>query len=318
MDHLFQYNPLRSTTLAGKIQPLLSSLLLSTEEIHVIFNNVSSAIQLVDLIVLCALGWMVVPALGAVYAVVYPFVEEKKKSVMKTMGTFDDDESEDGDEDGLTPYQRSYVYLFADHLSQMAKLGLLVYACDCIVSYRMPEFIISIFPFSNDICHASFLREGCCFSNNGISIRSMERGLECICKDCIHKVTKSHVYEIILNACSTNIKLELQSWLARRLQSFKSYFIRRALNRAPKNCDKLKLINNILDAIVLALLLVKILDFLSVETNYAVTSLFAVGTTGGFIISLASQEIAKGVMSGVEMAASSRFYVGDHVHFGDG
>lgn len=48
------------------------------------------------------------------------------------------------------------------------------------------------------------------------------------------------------------------------------------------------------------------------------TSLFAVGTTGGLIISLASQEVAKNVMSGVEMAASNRFYTGDHVHFGDG
>lgn len=73
-----------------------------------------------------------------------------------------------------------------------------------------------------------------------------------------------------------------------------------------------------MDAIILAMLFIKILQYLAVDTDYAVTSLFAVGTTGGLIISLASQEIAKGIMSGVEMAASNRFYVGDHVHFGDG
>ena len=40
--------------------------------------------------------------------------------------------------------------------------------------------------------------------------------------------------------------------------------------------------------------------------------------TGTLIISLGSQEIAKGVVSGVEMTASDRFYEGDNVHFGDG
>ena len=50
----------------------------------------------------------------------------------------------------------------------------------------------------------------------------------------------------------------------------------------------------------------------------AVGSIFAVGSTGTLIISLGSQEIAKGVVSGVEMTASDRFYEGDNVHFGDG
>jgi small-conductance mechanosensitive channel len=102
------------------------------------------------------------------------------------------------------------------------------------------------------------------------------------------------------------------------VQNVKSYFIRRALNRAPKNCDKIKLINNICDSCILALLIIKILKYLSLDTDYAVNSLFAVGTTGGLIISLASQEVARNVMSGIEMASSSRFYTGDHVHFGDG
>ncbi len=78
------------------------------------------------------------------------------------------------------------------------------------------------------------------------------------------------------------------------------------------------MVNRILDGVMLAVLLVKILDFLSVETGFALTSIAAVGTTGGLIVSLASQEIAKGILSGVEMASSDRFYEGDEVHFGDG
>lgn len=80
---------------------------------------------------------------------------------------------------------------------------------------------------------------------------------------------------------------------------FKRYLINKILCRAPKNCDKIKLINRIFDGIVFAMLFVKILDYLSVETGLALGSIFAVGTTGGLIISLASQEIAKGVMNGM-------------------
>ena len=59
---------------------------------------------------------------------------------------------------------------------------------------------------------------------------------------------------------------------------------------------------------VFALLVVKILDYLSVETGMAIGSIFAVGSTGTLIISLGSQEIAKGIVNGVEMASSDRFY----------
>ena len=103
-------------------------------------------------------------------------------------------------------------------------------------------------------------------------------------------------------------------WLARLAQRFKRSLIRQILSRAPKNCDKIKLIDKIVDGMVLSVLLVKILDYLSVETGIALGSIFAVGSTGTLIISLGSQEIAKGVVNGVEMAASDRFYEGDNVH----
>ena len=101
-------------------------------------------------------------------------------------------------------------------------------------------------------------------------------------------------------------KILYTSWLARRAQAFKSYLLRKLLDRAPKNCDKIKLVNRILDGIVFALLFVKVLDYLSVETGLALGSILAVGSTGGLIISLASQEIAKGIMNGVEMSTSDR------------
>jgi hypothetical protein len=141
MDYIFQYNPLRSTTLAGKILPLLSSLFLSTDEIQSVIKNVSSAIQVLDLLILVSTGWLLVPAVGIVYNFVYPFIQEEKERVLKRMGTTfasadDSDDEEDDDQHQLSPYDRSYMKLIAQMLSQVARLSLLVYACDCFVSCR--------------------------------------------------------------------------------------------------------------------------------------------------------------------------------------
>lgn len=137
MDNIFQYNPLRSTTLAGKILPLISSLFLSTEEIRSVVKNVASAIQILDLLILLSCGWLLVPAIGFLYNFIYPYIHEEKERVMKRLGTsFASGEESDDEDEGhhLSPYERSYVKLIACMLSQLATLSLLVYACDCFVS----------------------------------------------------------------------------------------------------------------------------------------------------------------------------------------
>lgn len=124
------------STLAGKISPFLHSLLLSRDDLHAIATNVSNMLHVIDLSVLIVLGWMLVPATAAVYSFAQSVngggkvVQSERKK-----GGDDLDGEEDAEEgDGTTKYQRSYVCLLADHLSQMARLALLVYACDCIVS----------------------------------------------------------------------------------------------------------------------------------------------------------------------------------------
>jgi len=151
-----------------------------------------------------------------------------------------------------------------DLLSQIARLALLVYACDCLV-----------------------------VALDAVGYKSADT---------------SQIFAKILYT----------SWFARRFQSFKRYLIQRMINRKPDTCDKFKSVDRVLDGIIFALLFVKILDYLSIATGMALGSVFAVGTTGGLIVSLSSQEIAKGVMNGLEMTASDRFNVGDNVHFGDG
>ncbi|KAL7467592.1 hypothetical protein ACHAXS_007834 [Conticribra weissflogii] len=270
---------LEKSALAGKIKPIVSSLfLLSKEDFTAIVQNVGEIANGIDLAVLCALGWGLVPCLGIVYSFLYGGVvgnavksKGKKGISLKRDGegeecTEDCDGGGDDDDDDES-YHKSYLFLLSDHIAQMARLALLVYACDCIVVV---------------------------FHTIGYNHKQWSA---------VSKVFAKILYT---------------SWVARRLQTFKSYVVRKALNKAPKNCDKLKMVNRILDGVMLAVLLVKILDFLSVETGFALTSIAAVGTTGGLIVSLASQEIAKGILSGVEMASSDRFYEGDEVHFGDG
>ena len=103
--------------------------------------------------------------------------------------------------------------------------------------------------------------------------------------------------------------IELRSSVVHSIKvGFKRCLIRKILSKAPKNCYKIKHIDRVLDGLVFALLVVKILDYLSIETGMAIGSIFAVGSTGTLIISLGSQEIAKGIVNGVEMASLDRFY----------
>lgn len=142
-----------------------------------------------------------------------------------------------------------------------------------------------------------------------------------VCQDHLHEVRRLSCQDEVVRCTYHHFDAHYWfsgSWLARRIQSLKRYLLRKLLHLAPKNCDKIKLVDRVLDAVVYALLFVKILDYLSVETGIALGSIFAIGSTGTLIISLGSQDIARGVMNGVEMAASDRFYEGDNVHFGDG
>lgn len=235
----------RQSAIAGKIAPIIESFILSIDDLHAIIRHVSAIISSVDLVVLIAFGWLLVPSMR----IIYSFVNGTTDKVNK--------ENEDS-------FEKSYLYFVTDHLSQISRLALLVYACDCLV------VAIGAVGYKSEVASDVFA------------------------------------------------KILYTSWLARRISSLKLYILKQILNRAPENCNKIKLLNRIIDGLVYSLLGVKILDYLSVETGLALGSIFAVGTTGGLVISLASQEIAKGIMCGVEMASSDRFYEGDNVHFGDG
>ena len=111
----------RPSVLAGKILPIIESFVLSRDDVHAIIEQVSAILSAVDLAVLFAFGWLLVP-----YArVVYSFVTRGEDSAKKKL-----DYKEENDEGG---FEGSKLYIISDHLSQIARLAMLVYACDCVV-----------------------------------------------------------------------------------------------------------------------------------------------------------------------------------------
>ena len=111
----------RPSVLAGKIVPIIESFVLSRDDVHAIIEQVSSILSAVDLAVLFAFGWLLVPYARAVYS----FVTRGEDSAKKK-----GDDKEENDGGG---FEGSKVYIVSDHLSQIARLAMLVYACDCVV-----------------------------------------------------------------------------------------------------------------------------------------------------------------------------------------
>ena len=107
--------------LAGQIEPIISNFILSRDEVHSIIEQVSAILSVIDLAVLFAFGWLLVP-----YArMIYSFVHTKTKGESIKKDNKNDDDTED--------FENTYIFFVVDLLRQIARLALLVYACDCLV-----------------------------------------------------------------------------------------------------------------------------------------------------------------------------------------
>lgn len=60
------------------------------------------------------------------------------------------------------------------------------------------------------------------------------------------------------------------------------------------------------------------IDILKIKVGKGLSSIFALGGAGTFVITLASQDLAKRVLNGLSLAGSDAFYVGDSIMLGDG
>ena len=113
----------RHFALAGQISTVLDRLILSREDFQSIVQHVSSILSMVDLIVLFIFGWLLVPYTRIIYPFFRLGIKSNNECGTETKGDVDDDEK----------FETSILYLIVDHLSQIARLAVLVYACDCVV-----------------------------------------------------------------------------------------------------------------------------------------------------------------------------------------
>ena len=246
-----------SSALAGKISSIFQVFVLSRDDIEKIYANIYEVVHPVDLIVLFAIGWLFVPAVGVVYAVLNTAAVKGKNKIKRATSrteSFNEEDEHDGS------YQNSYTYQLAVHVSQMAKLALLVYFCDIVV-----------------------------VALHTIGYKAEEWG----------------------NVSNLFAKVIYTAWIAHRIKHVKTHFLTKFMRKCPEECDKVQMVNRVLDLTVLACLIVKIMTYFAMETGIALGSIAAFGTTSTLMISLASQEFAKGVTNGIEMAASDRFFEGD-------
>jgi len=134
----------RQSALAGQIAPIIRSLNLSRNDLLAIVEHLSGILCALDLIVLFGLGWLLVPYTRIVHSffnakimknrVEAPDAEDKAVNGAllspRTSGKMNE-ESIDGDRNR---FEKTYLFFAVDSLSQIARLALLVYACDCLVS----------------------------------------------------------------------------------------------------------------------------------------------------------------------------------------
>jgi small-conductance mechanosensitive channel len=111
------------TAFAGKFFPILSKLVISPKKARKIWKEVSTVIDMSDLVFIFFIGWLLVPLVR------FPY--ERLGNVEVT--TLDKAEVIEGKQKRKhIPFSGTYVYLYLDHLSRACKVAALVYLIDCL------------------------------------------------------------------------------------------------------------------------------------------------------------------------------------------
>lgn len=107
-------------------------------------------------------------------------------------------------------------------------------------------------------------------------------------------------------------------WIARRLATLKKWLLCRAWKKKPEQLGRMELIDHLADAVIVLVVGLALADHFKSEFGFALKSLFALGSVGTLVFSLASQGIVANLMNGLLLAMSDRVYEGDSVLFGNG
>jgi small-conductance mechanosensitive channel len=107
-------------------------------------------------------------------------------------------------------------------------------------------------------------------------------------------------------------------WVVGRISKLKSNWISSLISKQPTASGRAKIVDRLLDAGLAAIAISFLFDILSFQLGFTGKSVFAIGSVGTLVVSLASQGLATQVLNGLLLTASDRIYEGDKVKFGNG
>lgn len=131
-------------------------------------------------------------------------------------------------------------------------------------------------------------------------------------------IEMGYTWKIIPHMPNAFARSAYSLWAGRKASLFKKWLLCRLWHRSPETLGRMELIDHLADAIIATITGLVIVDILSVELGFAAKSVFAFGSIGTLVFSLASQGIVANLMNGLLLSASDRVYEGDSVKFGNG
>ena len=107
-------------------------------------------------------------------------------------------------------------------------------------------------------------------------------------------------------------------WFAMNLAAIKQSLLCRLLKvDTPEKLGRSSIYDRLGDGIIYFAALLVVMDILSVETGKAMSSVFALGSVGTLVFSLASRDIAANFVSGLALSVSNKFHIGEEVRIGN-
>jgi hypothetical protein len=103
-------------------------------------------------------------------------------------------------------------------------------------------------------------------------------------------------------------------WVADRFKKAKRYFVFQRIARGPSADEgKAELVNHMLNFVVYGIALIVLAQMLSLKMGVALSSFFAFGGSATLILSLASQDIVKQLLSGLALTVGNEYHHGEEV-----
>ena len=119
-------------------------------------------------------------------------------------------------------------------------------------------------------------------------------------------------------------KLVYATWALSSARVYKRSFFKDFVKRAaPRTMKKGKtgvvaFLDKVSDVFLFIVLALVWIDILQIKIGKGLSSVFALGGAGTFVLTLATQDLAKKAMVGLSLSASEAFQVGDTILLGDG